>query len=101
VVRTDERRRSARAPLGERLSSALAHAQGFSAEAPVGTLGVVDAVRMAGQPRRPVALVVRVGGFDGTRTVLVPVSSIANVVPETRRIVLRPGILMRRSAADT
>ena len=101
MVRTDERRRSAPAARSERLSSAVRDAQGFSVESPIGTLGVVEAIRMSGQPRRPVALVVRVGGSDGASTVLVPVSSIENVVPETRRIVLRPGILLRRSAEQT
>jgi hypothetical protein len=69
-------------------------------ESAIGTLGLVDVVRMSGQPRRPTALVVRVGGSDGTSTVLVPVSSIANVDPETSRILLRPGILLRRSGGQ-
>lgn len=100
-VLTEETQHDARATLSEGLSQALARSEGFDVESPIGVLGVVEAVRMSGQPRRPVALVVRVGVPDGETTVLVPVSSIEDVAPETHRILLRPGILLRRSGEHT
>jgi hypothetical protein len=46
-------------------------------------------------------LVVRVDGPEGKKIVLVPVSSIEEVIPDTGQIRLRPGILLRRSRAQT
>lgn len=74
----------------------LAGVKGYTVEAPIGQLGTVDAVRYSRQPRRPRLLVVRIRGSDPGKVVLVPVSSIQDVVPSEGRIVLRPGILLRR-----
>lgn len=96
-MRTHQNRHGARAPVNAGLARALADSQGFTVESTIGRIGIVEAIRFAGQPRRPIALVVRTGGPDRDTIVLVPVASIETVVPETREIRLRRGILLRRS----
>jgi hypothetical protein len=97
MVLTAERRHSARAPVSDWPAEALSRSRGFGVESPIGTLGAVEAVRFSGHPRRPVALVVRVAGPESRTTVLVPLSSIESIDFEAGRVLLRPGILLRRS----
>jgi hypothetical protein len=96
MVAMDSTKRRTREQLSDETWRALAGSTGFSVESPIGPLGTVEAVRYSGQPGRPQLLVVRVGEGDGQKIVLVPASSIEEVLPEKRRILLRPGILFRR-----
>jgi hypothetical protein len=94
----DNALRKTRIPVGGHLSRALARSTGFVVESPHGPLGTVEAVRFSGQPRRPLVLVVRIGGSKRTTIGLVPPSSVESVDPESRRVVLRSGILLRRGS---
>jgi hypothetical protein len=86
----------ARSELGEETWRALAGAKGFVVESPIGPLGTVEDIRYSRQPRRPELLVVHVGGSERGKVVLVPTSSVLGVVAAEHRVVLRPGILLRR-----
>jgi hypothetical protein len=59
---------------------------GYRVDAPEGHLGVVEEVRLAGIPPRPLVLVVRALN----RRYLLPARRIARVLPDERRLLLWP-----------
>ena len=77
-----------RTRLSDEAAAALWKSEGFSVEAPGGSIGTVeDAVRIPGL-KRPAALAVRIGTL-GKRVVLVPITEIADVDTYARTIRLR------------
>jgi hypothetical protein len=72
---------------GERTTDArLPQTIGYRVDGPEGPLGIVQNVRQAGRPPRPLALVVS----DGKTIRLVSPRRVAEVAALERRIVLRP-----------
>jgi hypothetical protein len=67
----------------------LSSCHGFRVEAGGRSLGIVEDV-LYGDGRDPAALLVR-GGFFGTRTTLVAVEDVSEVVPRVKRVVLGNG----------
>ena len=61
-------------------------AVGYRVDAPEGSLGLVQGVPHAGQPPRPLVLVVS----DGETVRFVTLRRVAAVLPDERRIVLEP-----------
>jgi PRC-barrel domain len=76
-----------------RSSDWLPSCHGFRVEAAGKRLGVVEDI-LYGDGRIPAALLVR-GGLWGTRTSIVPVENVTEVVPRSKRVVLGD-----RTAAD-
>jgi hypothetical protein len=74
-------------PANEAFGESLRSCQGFRVDGPQGRIGHVRAVRLDSSGRAEV-LEVR-AGLRGRRTLLIPVSEIADVIPEQRRLVLR------------
>ena len=66
----------------------LCRCEGFQVETPEGRLGIVEWLRFRSRHDRPDALAVRAGRIV-RRSLVVPVSEIAQVVPSEGRIVLR------------
>ena len=66
----------------------LCRCEGFRVDAPVGRLGLVEAVRFGARLDRPDELLVR-RGLLRNRTLAVPVSDVEEVVPRQQRLVLR------------
>jgi hypothetical protein len=64
----------------------LPSCHGFRVEAAGRRLGIVEDV-LYGDGGGPAALLVR-GGLFGTRTILVPVEDVCEVVPRVKRVVL-------------
>jgi hypothetical protein len=66
---------------------------GYRVDAPEGHLGVVQEVRFAGVPPRPLVLLVR--ALD--RLYLLPARRVARVLPDERRVLLwpDPGLMAR------
>jgi hypothetical protein len=84
-------------------SPVLGRCEGFSVHTPLARVGTVESVRMDAGDGRPASLTVR-AGLVGNWLLEVPADQIARVVPQERRIVLRPGGLLervRRGEADT
>ncbi|HEY7561630.1 MAG TPA: hypothetical protein VH650_05595 [Gaiellaceae bacterium] len=82
---------------------ALARSEGFGVYGISARVGIVEKVRLERASGRPVLLSVR-AGLLGSWLVHVPVDQVADVVPEERRVVLRPGGLLagpRSAAVDT
>jgi hypothetical protein len=82
---------------------ALARSEGFGVYVISARVGIVEKVRLERASGRPVLLSVR-AGLLGSWLVHVPVDQVADVVPEERRVVLRPGGLLagpRSAAVDT
>jgi hypothetical protein len=82
---------------------ALARSEGFGVYGISARVGIVEKVRLERASGRPVLLSVR-AGLLGRWLVHVPVDQVADVVPEERRVVLRPGGLLsgpRSAAVDT
>jgi hypothetical protein len=57
-------------------------------DGPNGSVGVVEDVVFGSQPDRPDVVVVRCGGRDRLRAVDVPVTSVVEIHPAERRLVL-------------
>jgi hypothetical protein len=66
----------------------LTHCEGFRVDTGEGRLGVVETVLRGAHPTDDTQLAVRAGRF-GRRTVLVPLSAVAFIVPRAERIWLR------------
>jgi hypothetical protein len=82
---------------------ALARCEGFGVYGLTARIGIVERVRLERTSGRPMLLSVR-AGLLGSWLVHVPVDQVANVVPEERRVLLRPGGLLsgpRSAAVDT
>ena len=87
----------------ERRQTALAGCEGFGVYGPSARIGTVEKVRVERTSRMPVLLSVR-AGLLGSWLVHVPVDQVADVLPEERRVLLRPGGLLagpRSAAVDT
>ena len=65
----------------------LRFCEGFRLDAEGRRVGVVEDV-LYGQDRDPAALLVR-GGLFGTRVMIVPVEEVREVVPRSKRVILR------------
>lgn len=61
-------------------------ATGYRVDGPEGSVGVVEGVPLAGNPPRPLVLVVR----GGETIRFVSVASVATVLPRARRVLLWP-----------
>jgi hypothetical protein len=84
-------RRAAHGPEAESRTGGLTDEQvrasvGYRVDAPEGHLGVVEEVRLAGVPPRPLVLVVRALN----RRYLLPAQRIARVLADERRVLLWP-----------
>ena len=66
----------------------LSTCEGFSVESDDGHVGIVEEVRLS-RERQPEALAVRTGLFR-TRLVIVPIDDVHQVVPQHKRVLLRP-----------
>jgi hypothetical protein len=66
----------------------LKHCHGFRVDSPRRRLGIVEDVLFGAEPDRPSALAVR-GGLFGSRVELVPVESVDQISPRSKRISLR------------
>jgi hypothetical protein len=66
----------------------LSTCEGFSVESDDGRVGIVEEVRLS-RERQPEALAVRTGLFR-TRLVIVPIDDVHQVVPQHKRVLLRP-----------
>ena len=78
----------------ERLGGRLSERVGFRVETSQGRLGVVKEFRFHGD--RSFGLDAR-AGRQGRRLLIVPVEDIAEVVPDERRMILRPGFHLTTS----
>lgn len=65
----------------------LCHSEGFRVDTPEGRLGLVEAVMFRVRPNQPDALIVRAGVL-GRRLVIVPIETVADVLPRKERILL-------------
>jgi hypothetical protein len=82
---------------------ALARCEGFGVYGLSARIGIVEKVRLERASGRPVLLSVR-AGLLGSWLVHIPVDEVADVVPEERQVLLRPGGLLsgpRSGAVDT
>ena len=66
----------------------LSTCEGFSVESNDGRVGIVEEVRLS-RERQPEALAVRTGLFR-TRVLIVPVDDVQQVIPRSKRVLLRP-----------
>jgi hypothetical protein len=66
----------------------LTHCEGYRVDTGTNRLGVVETVILGENPPDDTCLVIR-GGWLGRRVVLVPLSSVAFIVPQAERIWLR------------
>ena len=72
----------------------LQESTGYRVDGPEGYLGVVEGVPIAGNPPRPLVLVV--GGAQALR--FVPLRRVAVVLPDARRVLLWPRSQRRKHA---